>query len=121
MNKFLLITVNNNFLEPRTDAPPKMCSLHAEHCLLGAFLKDFFQNSFDIENQSPRGVLPEDSVLRVGCKFSGAHPCLVAISIKLQSSFVEIALLHGCFPRGCFVFVGHLSGEHFRRTASELR
>ena len=34
------------------------------------------------------------------CKLSGAHTRVGEISITLQSSFVEIALLHGCSPLG---------------------
>ena len=30
-------------------------------------------------------------------KFTGEHPCRSAISIKLQSNFIEISLRHGCF------------------------
>ena len=31
-------------------------------------------------------------------KFTGEHPCQSAISIKLQSNFIEITLWHGCSP-----------------------
>ena len=51
----------------------------------------------------------ERGVLRVCCGFSTAHPCVGVISIKLPSSFVEIALLHGCSSVGCFMFAEHLS------------
>ena len=37
-------------------------------------------------------------VLKICSKFTGEHPCRSAISIKLQSSFSEIALRHGCSP-----------------------
>ena len=48
------------------------------------------------QEQSPRGVLLRSGVLRVCCGFSGAHPGMGVISIKLQSGFAEIALLRGC-------------------------
>ena len=38
------------------------------------------------------------SVLKICNKFTGEHPCQSAMSIKLQSNFVEIALRHGCYP-----------------------
>ena len=38
------------------------------------------------------------SVLKIYSKFTGEHPCQSVISVKLQSSFIEIALLHGCSP-----------------------
>ena len=38
------------------------------------------------------------SVLKMCSKFTGEHPCRSAISIKLQSNFIEIALRHGCCP-----------------------
>ena len=37
-------------------------------------------------------------VLKTCSKFTGEHPCWNAISIKLKSNFVEIALQHGCSP-----------------------
>ena len=37
-------------------------------------------------------------VLKICSKFIAEHPCRSAISIKLQSNFIEIALRHGCSP-----------------------
>ena len=37
-------------------------------------------------------------VLKICSKFTGEHPCRSAISIKLQSNFIEIALWHECSP-----------------------
>ena len=36
-------------------------------------------------------------VLEICSKFTGEHPCRSAISIKLQSNFIEITHRHGCF------------------------
>ena len=36
--------------------------------------------------------------LKICIKFTGEHPCWRAISIKLQSIFIEIALRHACSP-----------------------
>ena len=36
-------------------------------------------------------------VLWICCEFLGAYPSVGVISIKLQSGFVEIALLHCCY------------------------
>ena len=38
----------------------------------------------------------EKGVLKLCSKFTGEHPCRSAISKKLQSNFIEIALQHGC-------------------------
>ena len=38
------------------------------------------------------------SVLKICSKFIGEHPYQSAISIKLQSNFIEITLRHGCSP-----------------------
>ena len=35
-------------------------------------------------------------VLKICSKFTAEHSCRNAISIKLQSNFIEIALRHGC-------------------------
>ena len=43
-------------------------------------------------------VFLEKGVLKKCSKFTGEHPCRSAISIKLQSSFIEITLRHGCSP-----------------------
>ena len=53
-----------------------------------------------MQKLSPRGVLPEEGVLRVCGEFSGAYLCVGLILIKLQSGFVEIAFLHCCSPVG---------------------
>ena len=38
------------------------------------------------------------SILKLCSKLTGKHPCRSAISLKLQSNFIEIALQHGCSP-----------------------
>ena len=43
-------------------------------------------------------VFLRKGVLKVCGKFTGEHPCRSAISIKLQSNFIEITLRHGCSP-----------------------
>ena len=50
-----------------------------------------------VQEQPSRGVLRK-GVLKIFSKFTGEHPCQSVISIKLQSNFIEIALLHGCSP-----------------------
>ena len=37
-------------------------------------------------------------ILKICSKFTGEHPCRSAISVKLQSKFIEITLQHGCSP-----------------------
>ena len=37
-------------------------------------------------------------ILRISSKFTGEHPCQNAISINLQSNFIEITLWNGCSP-----------------------
>ena len=48
------------------------------------------------------------SVLKICSKLTGEHPCRNAISIKLLSNFIEIALRHGCSPVICCIFSKHL-------------
>ena len=43
-------------------------------------------------------VLVGKSVLKICRKFTEDHPCRSAITIKLQSNFIEIVLQHGCSP-----------------------
>ena len=43
-------------------------------------------------------VFLRKGVLKICSKFTREHPCRSAISIKLQSNFIEITLRHGCSP-----------------------
>ena len=38
------------------------------------------------------------SVPKISSIYTGKNPCQSAISIKMQSNFIEIALRHGCSP-----------------------
>ena len=46
---------------------------------------------------------------------TGVHPCRIAISIKLQSNFIEIALRHGC----SLVNLLHIFRTPFLKNTSE--
>ena len=54
-------------------------------------------------------------VLKICSKFTGEHPCQSAISVKLQSNFIEIALRHGCPP----VNLLHIFRTPFPKNTSE--
>ena len=47
---------------------------------------------------SHQDVFLRKGVVKISSKFTGEHPCRSAISIKLQSNFIEITLRHGCSP-----------------------
>ena len=47
-------------------------------------------------------------VLKICSKFTGEHPCLSVISIKLQSNVIEITLRHGCSPGNMLHISEHL-------------
>ena len=51
-----------------------------------------------IDRSSHPEVLSRKGVLKICSKFTGEQPWWSGISIKLQSSFIEIALRHGCSP-----------------------
>ena len=58
-------------------------------------------STFDFSNlytkqKQPSVVFPGKGVLKICSKFTENHPCRSAISIKLQSNFIEITLRHGC-------------------------
>ena len=42
------------------------------------------------------GMFLRKGVLKIYSILTGEHPCQSVISIKLQSTFIEITLLHGC-------------------------
>ena len=64
---------------------------------------------------SPSEVILGKGVLKICSKFTGEHPCRIAISIKLQSNFFEIALRHGCSP----VNLLHIFRTLFPKNTSE--
>ena len=47
---------------------------------------------------SPPEVFLGKGVLKKYRKFTGEHPCLGVISIKLRNNFIKITLRHGCSP-----------------------
>ena len=57
----------------------------------------FYMNISIYRNSHPEVVLRR-GVLKICTKFTGEHPCRSVTSLKLQSSFIEIAFWHGCFP-----------------------
>ena len=67
------------------------------------------KNFFDMQKQSPRGLLPDEGVLRMYCGFSGAYLCVGVILIKLR-----IAHLQCCFTVGLL----HVCGASFLENAS---
>ena len=60
----------------------------------------FLYSSIQIINRtSPPEVFIGKDVVKICSKFTGEHPCRNAISIKLQSDFIEITLRRGCSPK----------------------
>ena len=57
-----------------------------------------FIAKFIMDRSSRPNVFLGKRGLKICSKFIGEHPCRSAISIKLQSNFIEIALWHGCSP-----------------------
>ena len=58
--------------------------------------------------------------LKIYSKFTGEHPCRRAISINLQSKFIEIALRHGCSPVNLlYIFKDTFLKEYLWRAACE--
>ena len=58
----------------------------------------FFGKLPSIDRGSPSEVFLGKGVLKIYSEFTGEHPSRSAISIKLQSNFIEITLPHGCSP-----------------------
>ena len=64
---------------------------------------------------SPPEVILVKGVLKICSKLTGEHPYRSAISIKLQSNFIETSLRHGCSP----VNLLHLFRIIFPKNTSE--
>ena len=60
--------------------------------------KSKYVTPVQIFRSSHQEMFLRKGVLKIRSKFTGEHPCRSAISIKLQSNFIEIALQHGCSP-----------------------
>ena len=75
----------------------------------------FYKWCFPIGRSSPSEVFTGKGVLKKCSKFTGEHPCRNAISINLQSNFIQIALWHGC----TFVNLLHIFRASFPKNTSE--
>ena len=53
--------------------------------------------------------------VKISSKFTGEHPCLSVMSIKLLCRFIEITLCHGCSP----VNLLHIFRTPFLKNTSE--
>ena len=74
-----------------------------------------FSFTLDIYRSSPLEVFLGKGVLKICSKFTAKYPCRSAISIKLQSNFIEITLRHGCSP----VNLLHIFRTPFLKNTSE--
>ena len=70
------------------------CNLGTEEAQTNVFVK----HECTIFRSSRPEVFLYKDVLKTCSKFTGQHSCWSVISIKLQSSFIEITLCHGCSP-----------------------
>ena len=64
---------------------------------------------------SHRDVFLGKGVVKICIKFTREYPCRSVISIKLQSSLIEITLRHGCSP----INLLHIFRTLFTKTISE--
>ena len=71
--------------------------------------------SISVYRSNPSEVVLVEGVLKIYRKFTGQHPCRRAISIKLRSSFIEIALRHCCSP----INLLHIYRTPFLKATSE--
>ena len=83
-------------------------------------IQDFW-DSFNMQNQFSRGVLPEGGVLRMCWGLPGAYLCMGVVLIKLQSALLRSRFCVGAFLWVYFISGGIFLGEHLWRTASEWR
>ena len=72
-------------------------------------------NETSIVRSSHSKMFLRKGVLKIYSKLTGEHPCRSAISIKLQSNFIESTLRHGCSP----VNLLHIFRTPFPRNTSQ--
>ena len=92
--KYIINTFLSNFPWLNSSGSPKIAK---------KFMKFFFMANITSElfpsfRKSHPQVFLGKGVLKAFSKHTGEHPCQSVISIKLQSNFIEIILLHGCSP-----------------------
>ena len=68
------------------------------HLTLTSFFTYFLNMVFKLYRSSHPDAFLEKVVLKICSNFKGEHPNRSAISIKLQSNFIEITLRHGSSP-----------------------
>ena len=76
-------------------------NMQEEAALSHSLKKSLMQNFIfcAVSNDKCRSSRSEvKDVLKICSKFTGKHPCRSVVLIKLQSSFIEIALRHWCSP-----------------------
>ena len=66
------------------------------------------------DRSNPSEVFLRKGVLKICSKFTGEYPCRSAISIELQSNFIEITLRYRCSP----VNLLHISRTPFPKNNS---
>ena len=72
--------------------------------------------SLQLHRSNPAEVFLGKGLLKICSKFTGEHrSCSSAISVKLQSNFLEITLRHGCSP----VNLLHVFRTSFRKNTFE--
>ena len=86
-------------------------AVYSQHCLAKTYAKAVR----NLYRSSHSEVFLGKGVLKIRSKLTAEHPCRSAISIKLQSNFIEIALRHGCSP----VNLLHIFRTPFYKNTSE--
>ena len=100
------------------------CHLKMKFCTDNYFYDDTLclkKNwKLDKARSSPPEIFLLKGVLKIRCKFTGEHPYRSAISIKLESYFIEISLRNMCSPVNLLlIFRALFSEEPLRRLASD--
>ena len=83
-----------------TFLPHKAARICLTYCQI-IFTKSFARTNTAtsvVFGRSPSKVFLERSGLNISRKFIVKHPCQSAISIKLQSIYIEITFRYGCSP-----------------------
>ena len=83
-----------------TFLPHKAARICLTYCQI-IFTKSFARTNTAtsvVFGRSPSKVFLEKSGLNISRKFIVKHPCQSAISIKLQSIYIEITFRYGCSP-----------------------
>ena len=91
-----IVSKKGSFINGRFDIPTTQMFIFIVFVTAGILFEGAFTFPVSLIRSSNPKVFLRKGVLKICSKFTGEHPCLSVISIKLKYNFIEIILRHEC-------------------------